>query len=457
MLYEDKEVQKVTITGYSHEGAGVGRIGEQVIFIPGALLGEEVLAEVTEKHKRYLQGRMVDVIKKHNQRQTPPCEVYDSCGGCQLQHIAYQGQLEIKERIVRETLARIGGLPDVLVQPVLGMKNPWAYRNKGYFRVGIAQGKVKLGFVEEGSHDLAPVYCKHLFSSQVTVLISSLEDILSKYKVKVAGKKEKGLRHILIRESKATGEILVVFIVSGEFSDEKEKITREICHRNPAVVGICQNYNPKPVGEVMGKETVILWGKGEIEDRIGPFSFTISPRSFFQVNNSQTEVLYEKVMAYAGLTGTETVIDAYCGIGTISLFLARKAQKVIGIEYVPEAVEDARSNGARNAVTNAEFFLGQAEILMPRLVKKGIKPDVVVVDPPRRGCGAALLDSIIAVKPERVVYVSCNPATLARDLKYLATGGYQVQEVQPVDMFPWTYHTECVCLIVRNDKGFKDL
>mgnify|MGYP005855865117 CR=1 FL=1 len=450
MLQEkNKEVKKVTITGYSHEGAGVGRIGEQVIFIPGALLDEEVLVEVTGRHKRYLQGRMLDVIKKHSQRQMPPCEVYASCGGCQLQHITYQGQLEIKERIVKETLARIGGLDSVLVQPALGMKNPWFYRNKGHFRVGIDQGRLKLGFVEEGSHDLAPAYCKHLFSFQVTALISSLEDILSKYKVKVAGKKEKGLRHILIRESKATGDILLVFIVSGEFSAEKEKITREICHRNPAVVGICQNFNPKPAGEVMGKETVLLWGKGEIEDRIGPFTFKISPRSFFQVNNVQTEALYEKALAYAGLTGKETVIDAYCGIGTISLFLARKAHKVIGIEYVPEAVEDARSNGVKNAVTNVEFFQGQAEILMPRLVKKGIKPDVVVVDPPRKGCDAALLDSIIAVNTERVVYVSCNPSTLARDLKYLAAGGYQVQEVQPVDMFPWTSHVECVTLMSR--------
>ncbi|QNB47705.1 23S rRNA (uracil(1939)-C(5))-methyltransferase RlmD [Thermanaerosceptrum fracticalcis] len=454
-MQKQNKVYKVTITGYSHEGAGVGRVGEQVIFVPGALLDEEVLVEITERHKRFLKGRVLEVIKKHGQRLTPPCEVYASCGGCQLQHIAYQGQLEIKERIVKEALTRIGGLDGVPVQPVLGMKNPWAYRNKGHFRVGISQGKVKLGFVEEGSHDLVSQYCQHLFSPQVTALISSIEDILTDYKVKVATKEEKGLRHVVIRESKATGEILVVFIISGEFSAHKEMIAREICHKTPAVVGICQNFNPKPVGEVMGKKTTVLSGKGEIEDRIGSFTFTISPRSFFQVNNIQTEVLYEKALAYAGLSGKETVIDAYCGIGTISLFLAQKAQKVMGIEYVAEAVKDAQLNAQRNDVNNVQFLQGEAEVLIPQLVKKGVEPDVVVVDPPRKGCDPRLLESIIAVKPERVVYVSCNPATLARDLKYLTTGGYQVQEVQPVDMFPWTAHVECIIQIKRAESRMK--
>lgn len=438
---------ELLITGYSHDGAGVGRYQGQVVFVPGAIRGETVLVSITAQKKGILHGKLQEIIKPSPERVKPVCSAYESCGGCQLQHLSYSAQLCMKEQTVRDALKRIGGLPAVEVQPVLGMKEPWAYRNKGHFRVGRYKDRIRLGFVEEGSHNLVQMHCHYLFSSRVTELLAFLEDLLTAYEFKVHTDEGKGLRYILVRESRNSGEILLVFVHTGGITEKIRTIAREICRQFPEVSGICENINTENKGLVLGKETLLIEGKGTIEDRIGPFIFTISPASFFQVNNTQTEVLYNKALEYAGLTGRERVVDAYCGIGTISLFLAQKAEKVIGIESVPEAVEDARKNAARNGITNVEFQLGQAEKLMPELVRNGLKPEVIVVDPPRKGCDRMLLDSIAEVRPERVVYVSCNPSTLARDLRYLAEQGYETKEVQPVDMFPQTAHTESVCLL----------
>lgn len=441
---------EILITGYSHDGAGVGRWQGQVVFVPGTLLGEEVLAVITAQKKGYLQGELLRVIKPSSERVLPACGIYESCGGCQLQHLSYPAQLQMKEQTVRNALTRIGGLDDVEIYPVLGMINPWAYRNKGHFRVGRDKEGVRLGFVEEGTHNLVDMHCRHLFSSEVTGLLGYLEDILTQYKIDVHMTDGKGLKYILIRESRSTGEILLVFIHSGGVSEKLGLIAREICRQVTKVVGICENVNVKNQGPVLGNKTVIIQGKGNIEDRIGPFIFNISPASFFQVNNIQTELLYNKALEYAGLTGKETVVDAYCGIGTISLFLAQKAKKVIGIESVSEAVHDARKNAAFNRLKNVEFHLGMAEKIMPELLNNGIQPEVIIVDPPRKGCERALLDSIVKAKPERVVYVSCNPATLARDLKILAEQGYITKEVQPVDMFPQTSHVESIILMTNS-------
>lgn len=485
-------VEIVDITGYSHEGAGVGRIAGQVVFIPGALVGERVLVEVSgadagadanagagagahaiaatrDSKKGFRRGKVIEVLKPSSERISPVCEVFAQCGGCQLQHVNYAAQLQIKEEIVRDTLRRLGGFAEITVLPVIGMENPWGYRNKGHFQVGLQQGKIKLGFFEEGSHCLVAEPCQHLFSAQVTALVNFLEEVLTAYQVKVAEAEAgvPGLRYVLVRESQATGEILIVFIYSGQYSDKKAEIAREIAGKYPEVVGVCQNKNTRAAGTVLGNEfggnpgnivgsgnksaqIELIWGRDWLEDRIGPFSFVISPASFFQVNSVQTAVLYEKALEYAALTGGEEVVDAYCGIGTISLFLARRARKVTGIEIVPAAVADAQKNAARNGVGNVEFWQGKAEVLLPEMASKGARPQVVVVDPPRKGCDRALLDSIIEVVPERVVYVSCNPATLARDLRYLVDGGgYAVSEVQPVDMFPQTGHVECVVLMSR--------
>lgn len=472
---QDSTAQEIVeITGYTHEGAGVGRIAGRVVFVPGALQGEQVLVEVDgakRSQKGFLRGKIIEILKPSSERIAPACGVFAQCGGCQLQHVNYAAQLQIKEDIVQDTLRRLGGFTEIKVQPVLGMANPWGYRNKGHFQVGLQQGKIKLGFFEEGSHSLVAEPCQHLFSPKVTDLVKFLEGLLTAEQVKVAEAEAgvPGLRYVLLRESHATGEILVVFIYSGPYSDKKEDIAREISRKFPEVVGVCQNKNTRAAGTVLGdeyggnsgnnvglgntaKQIEVIWGRDWLEDKIGPFSFVISPASFFQINSVQTAVLYEKALEFAALTGEEEVVDAYCGIGTISLFLAQRARKVTGIEIVPAAVADAQKNAARNGVGNVEFLQGKAEVVLPEMAAKWARPQVVVVDPPRKGCDRALLDSIIEVAPERVVYVSCNPATLARDLRRLVDGGYAICEVQPVDMFPQTGHVECVVLMSRTEK-----
>lgn len=447
MKYE--RMAQTVITGYTHDGDGVGRIDGQVAFIPGALLGEEVLIDISGEKKGVLKGRLLEVITPHPARTAPPCAAYSSCGGCKLQHVSYAEQLLIKENIVRDTLRRIGGLTDITVHPVMGMEKPWAYRNKGHFQVGIVNGRIALGFYEEESHQLNPQACRFLFPAEMTQLLVFLEEVLNRYQIKVFTRDKSGLRHVMLRESWDNGGILVTFISKGEFSAETETIAREICQKFSRIVGVCVNYIEKEAGLLLGRKTEVIVGQDWLEDRLGPFTYKISVRSFFQVNNQQAEVLYEKAVQYAGLTGTDTVIDAYCGIGSISLFLAQKARKVIGIEVIPEAIEDARENAELNGINNTEFIQGEAEKIMPELVRSGIKPDVIVVDPPRAGCGRALLKNILTVQPQRVVYVSCNPATLARDLRILTDGGYTVAEVQPVDMFPQAAHVECVVALKR--------
>lgn len=439
------------ITGYTHEGSGVGRINGQVVFVDGALIGEEVLVEVTEEKQKILRGHLLEVITPHFARVEPLCSVYHSCGGCKLQHVDYAEQLMIKRNLVKETLRRIGGLTDIKVNLVLGMEYPWGYRNKGHFHVGLTDEKIVLGFYEEESHDIAPYSCRYLFSEEIITLLAFLEEILNKHKITVYAKDRLGLRWIMIRESSLNREIIITFVSKGEFCSELKSIAREICNKFPNVVGVCLNHNEKPSGQILGEKTEVILGKDRIEDSLGPFKYSISIQSFFQINNVQAQKLFEKAVDYAGLTEKETVVDAYCGTGSISLFLAQKAKKVIGIELVGEAVEDAWRNAELNNIKNVEFIEGEAEKEMPNLVRQGICPDVIVVDPPRRGCGKVLLDSILDVKPKRVVYVSCNPSTLARDLKILTAGGYEVSEIQPVDMFPQTAHTECVVGMQRKD------
>lgn len=443
------DIKKVEITGYNHEGMGVGRVDNKVIFVPGSVEGEVVLAEVTEVKKNFLRGKLQDIEMTGKERIQPRCSVFLKCGGCQLQHIDYKTQLEIKKNLVENALKRLGRFDDIIVKPIIGMDKPWQYRNKGYFQVKKIDNRIKLGFYEESTYKLADAFCRYLFSPEVTRLLGFLEEILNEYKVKVATKEKVGLKHILIRESNYNGDILIVFVVSDNFTDKKKEIAREINKNFPQVVGVCQNTNKNSKGNILGRKTYEILGENKYKDRIGPYIFNISAASFFQVNTIQTEKLYEKVLDFASLTGKETLIDAYCGIGTISLYLAKKAKKVIGIEIVEEAVKDARNNAWENGITNTEFYCDKVENLLPHMIKEGLNPDVVVVDPPRKGCDRSLLECILEGEPQKIIYVSCNPSTLARDLKILVEGGYVIQEVQPVDMFPQTKHVETVVLIEK--------
>jgi 23S rRNA (uracil1939-C5)-methyltransferase len=448
------EYYDVTFEDLTHDGLGVAKIDGFPIFVKNGLPGEKAKIKVIKVKKGYGYGRLMELYEQSPDRVEPLCPIYKQCGGCQLQHLSYEGQLKAKQKHVKEVMARIGKLENVIVHPVIGMKDPWRYRNKAQVPVGEREGGLVAGFYQERSHEIIDMDACLIQQEMNDVVVQTVKKICEKYKVPAYNEvTHKGvLRHIMARYGAVTKEVMVVLITRTEELPHKKKIVQEIIDSVPNVKSIIQNINPKKTNVIMGDETKVLWGAEYIYDYIGDIKFAISARSFYQVNPEQTKVLYEKALEYAQLTGEETVIDAYCGIGTISLFLAKKAKKVYGVEVVPEAIEDAKRNAELNGITNVEFAVGEAEAVIPKWYEQGIRADCVVVDPPRKGCDETLLQTIIAMKPKRVVYVSCNPATLARDLRILEDGGYQTIEVQPVDMFPHTAHVECVSrLVLKND------
>ncbi|BDG48903.1 23S rRNA (uracil(1939)-C(5))-methyltransferase RlmD [Parageobacillus sp. KH3-4] len=445
------EYYDATFEDLTHDGLGVAKINGFPIFVKNGLPGEKAKIKVIKVKKGYGYGRLIELYEQSPDRAEPPCPVYKQCGGCQLQHLSYDGQLRAKQKHVKEVMARIGKLENVIVHPVIGMKDPWRYRNKAQVPVGEREGGLVAGFYQERSHEIIDMDACLIQQEMNDAVVRTVKKICEKYRIPAYNEvTHKGvLRHIMARYGAATQEVMVVLITRTAELPHKKKIVQEIIESVPNVKSIIQNINPKRTNVIMGDETKVLWGAEYIYDYIGDIKFAISARSFYQVNPEQTKVLYEKALAYAQLTGEETVIDAYCGIGTISLFLAKKAKKVYGVEVVPEAIEDAKRNAALNSITNVEFAVGEAEAVIPKWYEQGIRADCIVVDPPRKGCDETLLQTIIAMKPKRVVYVSCNPATLARDLRILEDGGYQTLEVQPVDMFPHTAHVECCALIKR--------
>ncbi|MDQ0247935.1 23S rRNA (uracil1939-C5)-methyltransferase [Bacillus fengqiuensis] len=449
---QKNEYIDVVFEDLTHDGAGVAKVQGFPIFVPNALPNERGQVKIIKVKKGYAFGRLVETYEESEYRQTPPCPIYKQCGGCQLQHLSYEGQLAFKQKQVQEVMARIGRLPDVPVHSVLGMENPWRYRNKAQVPVGEREGGLVAGFYQQRSHEIIDMEACLIQQEKNDEIVQAVKEICGKYGVRAYDEqRHRGtLRHIMARYGLVTGEAMVVLVTTKEEIPYKNSIVQEIAEMFPRVKSIVQNVNPKRTNVIMGDKTNVLWGEEYIYDLIGDIKFAISARSFYQVNPEQTKVLYDKALEYAQLTGEETVIDAYCGIGTISLFLAQQAKKVYGVEIVPEAIEDAKRNAALNGIKNAEFEVGEAEKIIPAWYDKGIKADVIVVDPPRKGCDEALLQTIIDMKPKRVVYVSCNPATLARDLRILEDGGYKTTQVQPVDMFPHTTHVECVAVLELN-------
>ncbi|MFF2093327.1 23S rRNA (uracil(1939)-C(5))-methyltransferase RlmD [Paenibacillus sp. NPDC058174] len=471
--FQKNEEVTVDIIGLTHDGEGVGRADGFTLFIQGALPGERVRAKVMKVKKQYGYARLEELLSESSDRVEPPCDIFDKCGGCQLQHFDYPAQLEWKRQHVIDSLERIGKLrvaggkafangdgeddamgEGIIVHPTVGMAEPWRYRNKAQVPVGASGGagsELIAGFYARGSHriiDMDDCLIQHDRNDEVVRVVKTIgrELGISAYDEESG----KGLlRHVMARTGFITGEIMVVLVTNGTKLPQAEEWIKQIREALPAVKSIVQNVNKRDTNVVFGDETRVLWGSEVIYDELDGIRFAISARSFYQVNPAQTVELYRKAVEYAGLTGTESVIDAYCGIGTISLFLARQAGHVYGVEIVPEAIEDAKRNAELNGIANAAFEAGPAEVVIPRWRKEGIVADVIVVDPPRKGCDPALLDTILAMKPERVVYVSCNPSTLARDLRVLEDGGYRTAEVTPVDMFPWTVHVESCVLLVR--------
>ncbi|ADL08297.1 23S rRNA (uracil(1939)-C(5))-methyltransferase RlmD [Thermosediminibacter oceani] len=440
----------IDITAMAHEGQGVGRVDGLAVFVEGALKGERVLAVVEKVSKNYAIARAEEIISPSPDRIIPRCPHADECGGCSLQHLSYKGQLEFKTQKVRDSLERIGRIYTTVFDTI-GMEDPWKYRNKAQYPVGKKDYRPALGFYMKRSHDLVPIegcLIQHELSWRAAEVV---RDWMEKFRVSIYDEiNHKGLiRHVVTRIGAKTGEVMVVLVINGREVPHLRELLGALEKNVEGLKSVYLNVNTKKTNVIMGDENILVYGEPHIIDFIGEIKFTLSPNSFFQVNPVQVEVLYKKVMEYAGLTGEETVIDAYCGIGTITLFLAGKARMVYGIEVVPQAVMDARNNALLNGIENVEFIEGAAEEVMPQLVERGIRADVIVMDPPRRGCDEKLLDAAVKMNPPRMVYVSCNPATLARDLRYLEDRGYRTELVQPVDMFPFTHHVECVALIKK--------
>jgi 23S rRNA (uracil1939-C5)-methyltransferase len=443
----------VVFEDLTHDGAGVAKIDGYPLFVPNGLPGEKAKVKVIKANKGYGFGRLMELVEKSPYRVEISSSDTHKYGGCQLEHISYEGQLKYKENQVRQVLTRIGKLDDVKVHPILGMDNPWHYRNKAQVPVGEKDGKLIAGFFKPRSHEIVDTDESLIQLPEINEAVHAVKNICNELKISAYNEESHSgvLRHIMARFGKQTDELMVVIVTKTSEIPQKDRLVEEITARLPKVKSIVHNINSKRTNVILGEKTKVIWGSEVIHDYIGKVKFAISALSFYQVNPDQTKVLYNKALEYAELSGEETVIDAYCGIGTISLFLAQKAKKVFGVEVVPEAIEDAKRNAELNGITNAEFAAGEAEVVIPKWYKEGNVADVLVVDPPRKGCDEALLQTIIEMKPKKVVYVSCNPATLARDLRILEDGGYKTVEVQPVDMFPQTTHVECVSLLVKKD------
>jgi 23S rRNA (uracil1939-C5)-methyltransferase len=448
---------EITIDGLTHEGMGVGKYEGFTLFIKGALPGERVKAKVILIKKSFAIGKVVETIETSPHRTEPPCPIYDQCGGCQLQHLSYSEQLIQKEQQVRDNMQRMGGLDleKVVIHPTLGMENPWKYRNKAQVPIGEVEGGLAGGFYRQGTHEIIDMDECLIQHEQNDQAIKKVKEIA--YSLGITAyheESQKGiLRHVVIKYGFNTNELMIVLITNGNKIPRVDELIQDLIKEFTNLKSLVHNINTRKTNVIFGDKSQLLWGEEYIYDSIGQVRFAISARSFYQVNPVQTKVLYDKALEYANLSGDEVVIDAYCGIGTISLFLAQQAKKVLGVEIVPEAISDAKRNARLNGIENVEFAVGEAEKVIPWWKAQGVEADVIVVDPPRKGCDQELLDTIIAMKPKRVVYVSCNPSTLARDLKILEQGGFETKEIQPVDMFPHTTHVECVAKLVLKEEA----
>ena len=443
---------EVTIEDLSEEGTGIGKFEGMTFFIKDAVIGDRVRAKIMKLKKTYGFARLMEVLTPSPDRVEPLCPVARQCGGCQIQAMSYEAQLVFKTRKVENNLKRIGKFEEIPMESIIGMEDPFHYRNKAQFPFGKNRdGKIITGFYAGRTHSIIENTSCHLGKEVNEEILEKILAWMNAFHVEPYNEATgKGLmRHSLIRCGFRTGEIMVCLVINGRKIPGEEALVDSL-KIIPGMTSISLNVNKEKTNVILGREVIDLWGRPYIEDYIGEVKYQISPLSFFQVNPVQTERLYGKALEYAGLTGEETVWDLYCGIGTISLFLARKARKVYGVEIIPDAIEDARRNASLNGFTNTEFYVGKAEEVLPeKYEKEGVRADVIVVDPPRKGCDETLLSTMVKMQPERIVYVSCDSATLARDLRYLCDNGYELKRVCPADMFPQTVHVETVCLLSK--------
>ena len=455
-IAKNKEYE-ITIEDMTLSGEGVGRIDGYALFVKDAIPGDKIIARVIKVKKNYGFGRLMKIIELSPDRVAAPCPAARACGGCTLMAMSYEKQLEFKTNLIRNNLAHIGGITDISVPPVIGMENPYRYRNKAQFPVGTDKnGCIVTGFYAGRTHSIIPCDDCLIGDSANASILAKIKEYMLKFNVKPYDEvSHTGLiRHILIRVGFATKQVMVCIVINGRRLPNESELVKFLKNLelpdDRKISSILLNFNTTDTNVILGNDCRLLWGTPYIEDYIGDVKYRISAQSFYQVNPAQTKVLYDLALQYAGLTGNETVWDLYCGIGTISLFLAQKAKRVYGVEIVPQAIEDAKTNASINGITNAEFYVGKAEEVLPEQYEKnGIYADVIVVDPPRKGCDTAVLETMVKMAPKRIVYVSCDSATLARDLKYLRENGYEVRRVQGVDQFAMTGHVETVCLLSK--------
>jgi len=436
----------LTIKRLGINGEGVGFFKRNVIFVKGALPGEVVTAKVSKIHPNYAEAEIVRIRETSKDRVKPPCEVYERCGGCQLQHLSYEGQLREKRDIVIQALEKF--VPQIVhnteIRPTIGMDNPWHYRNKSAFQVRKMGNEVIAGLFIEGTNKLLNLddcLVQHPVTTKITI---GIRNLLQKLNIPIFDGKSKGIvRTIVVRTGIQTGETQVCLVTTKKELPHKKELVQGIKQLDSSIVSITQNINPSKTSLIFGDETFVLDGKETIHEKLGELAFDLSSRAFFQLNPTQTVVLYYEIKKAAGLSGKETVVDAYCGVGTIGLWLAKEAKEVRGMDVVPESILDAKKNAKNHGFSHAKFYTGTAEDWLSKWAKEGFIPDVVAVDPPRTGLAPSFIKTVLKIKPKRFVYTSCNPSTFARDLKEL-TRSYRVDYIQPVDMFPQTARVEVV-------------
>ena len=440
------------ITAVTAEGSGIGRYEGLAVFVPGAAAGDEITAHIVKVKSNCAFARLDTLHKPSPDREDPACAVFPACGGCAFRHISYEAELRVKQNTVKDALKRIGHI-DLEPEPILAALRQQRYRNKAQYPVEKKDNQLKIGFYAQRSHRVQDCRSCLLQPEEFDAVLEIFARWIEETGVSVYDEETKQglLRHIYLRRGGKTGEIMVCAVVNGDSLPRSGELTRELAEKVPGIKSIVLNSNRADTNVILGERTVTLWGRDFITDELCGLEFRISPLSFYQVNPAGAEILYRKAAEFAGLTGTETVLDLYCGAGTIGLTMAAKAKEIIGVEIVPQAVEDARTNAQINGIRNARFLCADASEAARVLAGEDTKPDVILLDPPRKGCVPALLHTIAGMAPERIVYVSCDPATLARDCAILNSLGYTVKKAAPVDMFPRTGHVETVVLITRKN------
>ena len=450
-MLETGLITDVEIIDLNHTGQGVAKIDNFVVFVNGAITGDRVKIKITDSKKNYATGKIINIVKPSEQRINPSCSHFEQCGGCQLMHMDYNEQLKYKRsRVINELRRAQFSFDELIVNYTIGMEEPYRYRNKTTFSVTEKNKEIQIGPYEQGTYNTVDIDGCLLQTKDGDSVVKILKTLFEKYNIKAYDKKtNKGIiRNIVIRNNRKD-ELMLIIVTTTENFQNKDLLVNEVISLVPNIKTIVQNINDKNTNLVMGKKSITLYGEGTITDMIDDLEFTISPETFFQINPIQTEKLYQTAIRYADIGKDDICFDIYCGIGTISLMAAKKAKKVYGVEIVEQSIINARENAKWNNINNTEFFAGKAELIVPKLYKQNIKADIIIVDPPRKGCEKEVIDTIIKMAPGKIVYVSCNPSTLARDIKLLEQGGYSLKKVQPVDQFPWSVHVESVVLMSR--------